>query len=240
MAGPNYGTRLRIGMILAAGNYCAEPDALAVLPEGVSIHTTRLALDGTDPDSLRRMLDEAEKAAALLKGTRAGLIVFHCTAASTVDPASGTAAAKRIQAATGIPATATSEALVAALGALGAKKIVMLSPYDQDVNDAEVAFFRHFGVEVLQERGFPPAPGGRYPDARPEEWRARALSMRHPHADAYFLSCTNIRCLAVVDELEKELGRPVITSNTAMLWHVLRQGGIADAIPAYGALLRAH
>ena len=70
---PNYGTRLRIGMILAAGNYCAEPDALAVLPEGVSIHTTRLALDGTEPvgstpqEFARVIRDEMTRLAPVLK-----------------------------------------------------------------------------------------------------------------------------------------------------------------------------
>lgn len=237
---PNYGARLKIGMILAAGNSCAEPDAQAVLPEGVSMHVTRLELPGTDPAQLRGMIDDAEKAAKLLIAPRVGLIVFHCTAASTIDPDSGSRAARRVAEVTGIPATATSEGLVAALNALGAKKIVLLSPYDQHVNDAEVAFFKHYGIQVLQEKGFAPPPGEKYPYASPQEWRDRTLAMRMPEADAYFLSCTNIRCLSVVDELEKALGKPVITSNTAMLWHVLRKGGISDAIPGYGKLLQAH
>jgi maleate isomerase len=237
---PNYGERLKIGMVLAAGNSCAEPDAHAILPAGVAMHTSRVALPGTSPAELRGMIDDAEKAAALLVGARVGLIVFHCTAASTVDPDAGSRAARRIHEATGIPATATSEALVAALKKLKAKKIVLLSPYDQHVNDAEVAFFAHYGIQVLQEKGFPPPKGEKYPHASPQDWRDRALAMRMPDADAYFLSCTNIRCIPVVDELEKSLGRPVITSNTAMLWHVLRQGGIADPIPGYGRLLQTH
>jgi maleate isomerase len=237
---PNYGARLKIGMILAAGNSCAEPDAQAVLPAGVSVHVTRLELPGTEPAQLRGMIDDAEKAARLLVAPRVGLIVFHCTAASTIDPDSGSRAARRIEEVTGIPATATSEALVAALNALGANKIVLLSPYDQHVNDAEVAFFKHYGIQVLEEKGFPPPRGERYPYASPQEWRDRALAMRRPDADACFLSCTNIRCISIVDELEQSLGMPVITSNTAMLWHVLRKGGIADAIPGYGRLLHAH
>jgi maleate isomerase len=237
---PNYGERLRIGMILAAGNSCAEPDSHAILPQGVSMHTTRLELPGTDPAALRRMIDDAEKAAKLLIAPRVGLIVFHCTAASTLEPDSGSRAARRIQEVTGIPATATSEALVAALGKLNAKKIVLLSPYDQHVNDAEVAFFKHYGIQVLREKGFPPPKGEKYPFASPQEWRDRTVTLRLPDADAYFLSCTNIRCLSVVDELEQALGKPVITSNTAMLWHVLRTGGIADPITGYGRLLQFH
>ena len=239
MRAPNYGTRLRIGMILASGNYCSEPDAQAMLPSGVSLHTTRIALEGVDTQSLRGMLEEAERAASLLVRTRTGLIVFHCTAASTIDPESGSVVARKIQAATGIQATATSEALIAALHTLQAKKIVLLSPYEENVNEAEVAFFRHFGIDVLRERSFPPVPGGRYADATPEEWYARTVSMRDQNADAYFLSCTNIRCVSIVEALEEKLARPVITSNSATMWHGMRLGGIADSIPGFGRLLRS-
>ena len=93
---PNYGLRLRIGMVLAEGNYCSEPDAHAILPNGVSLHTTRIALSGVDTKSLKGMLDEAEKAATLLIRTQPKLIVFHCTAASMLDPNSGDVVASRI------------------------------------------------------------------------------------------------------------------------------------------------
>ena len=151
---PNYGERLKIGRVLAAGTTCAEPDAHDILPAGVTMHTARLELPGTDPAALRRIIDAAGKTAALLVSPRVGLIVFHCTAASTIDPDSGSWAARRIQETTGIPATAASEALVAALKALGAKKIVLLSPYDQHVNDPEVAFFAHYGAQVPEGKGF--------------------------------------------------------------------------------------
>jgi maleate isomerase len=237
---PIYGERLRIGMVLASKNTVAEPDANAMLPKGVTMHTTRLRLVDTDPVALRQMTEDAEAAAALLASAEVGLIVFHCTAASTIDADMGRKVAERIERATGVPATATSEALVAALRALEARKIVMLSPYPQAVNDAEAAFFSHHGIEVIKEAGYLPPKGMGSPSAAPQEWHRRALSLRTPGADAYFLSCTNIRAVSVIDVLEKELEAPVISSNQAMIWHCLRKGGITDAIPGYGRLLLAH
>ena len=52
-----------------------------------------------------------------------------------------------------------------------------------------------------------------------------------------FLSCTNVRTLEVIEPLERELGRPVVTSNQAGLWHALRLVGVDAAIPGYGRLL---
>jgi maleate isomerase len=183
--------------------------------------------------------EDAERAAALLASAGVGLIVFHCTAASTIDADMGRKVAERIQRDTGVPATATSEALLAALRALEARRIVMLSPYPQAVNDAEVAFFAHHGVEVIKEAGFLPPPGGRgSPSAAPQEWHRRAMSLRTFGAEAYFLSCTNIRAVEIIEPLEEDLQLPVISSNQAMIWHCLRKGGLSDAIPGYGRLLR--
>jgi maleate isomerase len=166
--------------------------------------------------------------------------VFHCTAASTIDPEMGQKIAQRIQRSTGIASTATSEALIDALNTLGAKKIVLLSPYPQAVNDAEVAFFSHYGIQVLHEVGYIPVKGQGSPSAEPVEWKRRAMTLKHPDADAYFLSCTNIRVISIIDALEKSIHAPVISSNQAMLWHCLRKGGVADAIPNFGKLFRSH
>lgn len=56
--------------------------------------------------------------------------------------------------------------------------------------------------------------------------------------DGFFVSCTNIRLFDAVDALEAEFGRPVISSNLALGWHLLRLAGIDDPIAGFGSLLR--
>lgn len=240
MSAPVYGERLRIGMILASKNTVAEPDANAMLPGGVSIHTTRLRLVGTSQEDLLGMVRDVEAAADLLASAGVGLIVFHCTAASTVGPEAGNEVVARIERSTGVTATATSAALVAALSTLAARRIVMLTPYPQAVNDAEVAFFSAHGIEVIEEQGYLPPAGSGSPGAAPEEWIRRTLAHRRDDAEAYFLSCTNIRAITAIEPLERSLGAPVISSNQAMIWHCLRIGGVADPVPGFGRLLSAH
>jgi maleate cis-trans isomerase len=58
-------------------------------------------------------------------------------------------------------------------------------------------------------------------------------------ADGYFLSCTNWQAMDVVEELERELGKPVITSNQATAWAALRAVGYAAPIEGFGSLMRA-
>ena len=237
---PDYGERLRVGMILPNRNVVAEADAQAMLPTGVSIHTTRLKLHGTTTADIKEMSDGAESAAMLLGAAPIGIIVFHCTAVSTSDPAMGDQLVARIEKAANKKAIATSQGLVAALNALRAKRIVMLTPYPQAVNDAEVRFLNHFGFDVLHEIGLNLPSTVSTASVTPEQWFEKALAMKRTDADAYFLSCTNIRVLSIIDELEHRLEAPVITSNQAMLWHCLRQSGINDVVRGYGQILYRH
>ena len=59
-----------------------------------------------------------------------------------------------------------------------------------------------------------------------------------PEAEAIFISCTNLRAASVIERLEKETGKPVVTSNQATFWACLRKLGIDESIPTAGKLLR--
>lgn len=237
---PNYGSRLRIGMMMPCRNTVAEPDARAILPAGVSLHSTRLRLLGTSHEELMAMTRDVETAAELLAAAKMDLLAFHCTAASTLDADMGADIVARIERSTGIRAASTSDALLAALAVLEAKRIVMVSPYKKHINDSEVAFFAQHGIEVLAEIGLALPDAETMSAVTPEEWYDRTVAMKRPDADAYFLSCTNIKAVPAIERLEQALGKPVISSNQAMFWHCLRKAGLEDVVHGYGRLLRSH
>ena len=236
----NYGTRARIGMLLPSGNRAAEPQFHAILPQGVSLHTTRLKLVGSSEADLLAMVERVEEAAELVADAGADLVVFHCTAVSTFSAELEESIKRRVASASGKPVTATSEALVAALRALGAKRIVMVSPYVKPINEREAAYLRGFGFEVLDLAGLSCPTAAAMMAVTPERWKTFALEHRDQRADAYLISCTTVRSADVIEELERELGRPVVTSNTAAAWHCLRKLGIPDRVEGFGALLREH
>ena len=43
--------------------------------------------------------------------------------------------------------------------------------------------------------------------------------------DATFASCTNLNSFNVLGKAERALGVPCVSSNSALLWHLLREGG---------------
>jgi maleate isomerase len=240
MATINYGSRAKLGMLLPSGNQAAEPQFNAMLPAGVALHTTRLKLLGSSEKELLAMTERVEEAARLVADSDANLVLFHCTAVSTFSAALEESIKQRVARASGKPATATSEAIVTALRTLGAKRIVMLSPYIDEINAREAAYFRAFGFEIIDCAGLGCVDAPSMMAVTPAQWRELTLAHRHDEADAYLLSCTTVRSSEVAEELERELGRPVVTSNTAAVWHCLRQMGIADRVAGFGQLLAEH
>lgn len=232
-----YGWRRRIGMLLPSVNRAAEPEVSALMPEGVSLHTTRLKLTGSSREDLLAMTEKVEEGAALLGDAGVDLIVFHCTAVSTFDLTMEGCLKERIEKASGKPATATSAALISAFRKLEARKIVLISPYIKATNEREIAFLGHHQITVLHDIGLEISEGSRMGLVDPGEWYRTAMANRRDETDAYFLSCTAIRTAPIIEALESDLGKPVVTSNQAMAWHCLRTAGIRDSIPGYGTLL---
>ena len=233
----NYGSRARIGLLLPSGNQAAEPQFNAMLPAGVSLHTTRLKLTGSSEADLLAMTEKVDDAAALAADSQADLVLFHCTAVSTFSVELEQSIKARVAKASGRPSALTSEAIVAALRALGAQRIVMLSPYPEHINAREAAFFRTFGFEIVGLGGLDCKDANAMMAVTPDRWIDFARAARDPHADAYLLSCTTVRTAEVAAELERTLERPVITSNTAAVWYCLRQLGIGDRVKGFGRLL---
>lgn len=229
---------LRIGMLLSSSNPMAEPELQRVLPPDVAVLTTRLKHAASTPEALLGMTEKIEEGCDLLSDAAVDLIVFNCTAVSTYDPAMGAKIAGRITAATGRPATTTSDALLAAFEALKAKRIVLVTPYIESVNLREIDFLEHHGYEVISHVGLGCLEGTSMAAVTPSQWVDLVRGHQNDSADVYFLSCTAINVMSVIDTLERELGRPVVTSNQAMLWHCLRLLGRFEAVDGLGALFR--
>ena len=237
-SGANYGDRARIGMLLPSVNRAAEPQITAMLPRGVALHTTRLRLLSSKEEHINEMVDDVERGAVMLADADVDLIVFHCTAASMFAPGFDDGIIDRIEAATGRPATSTSKGCIEAFGKFGATRITLTTPYVQATNDREVVFLKSHGVDVLSETGMGiTGDGGAMLAVEPEEWRRRVNAQDAAESQAAFISCTAIRAVEAIAPIEADIGKPVVTSNQAMVWHALKKLGIDDMPTGYGRLM---
>ena len=145
----DYGARARIGLMVPSGNAICEAELHAMLPPGVVALITRLELRGSSEAELAKMLNRLEEAAGLLADARPALLGFHCTAVSTFAPDRAAEIPARITKASGLPAVTTADAILAALGALGAKRILLTTPYIAAVHEREIAFLAAHGCTVM-------------------------------------------------------------------------------------------
>jgi maleate isomerase len=214
----------RIGLIIPSSNRLTEPQFHQYAPSGVGIHVTRLRMTGPWHKPLGELREALVDAAGALSDAAPGIIVFHCTASSMEEGLSGEAAVLDwIRGASDRPAITTGLAIVEALKHLGAKKLVLISPYVKKTNEHEVRYLTEAGFEVIHELGLGLNGSEEYIAVTPDQWRDIAWENRRPDADGYLLSCTNTRMIEVIEELERKLGKPVITSNQASLWSCLKK-----------------
>lgn len=234
-----YGWRARIGLLIPSVNTCTEPQFHQLAPPGVGFYVTRLPLRDGGVEALHRMTEHLEDTARLLADIEPDLILFHCTAGSMAGaPGYDEALAARIERATGRPATTTASGVLAALHALQARRLTVVTPYPAATNAAERAFLEGHSLQVVALRGLELAHGEAFVAVEPATWYRLVRETVTPDTEAILVSCTNIRVLEVIDQLEGDLGRPVVTSNQAAVWYCLRRLGLPDRIAGYGRLLR--
>jgi maleate isomerase len=232
---------MRVGCIIPSSNRMVEQEMVAAFPAGVQPHVTRLRMTGPNRGPLDAVLPRVEEATAALIDARCEVVAFHCTANSMQEGRGGEERILAAMAAAGAPqATTTATAVRRAFDALAARRVVLITPYDQRTTDHEAEFLQEAGYRVLHAKGFAFDGSDAYCATPQAFWRDRALEAARPDADVYFVSCANISVFGVIDELERKLDRPIVTSNQAVIWDCVARLGAPhrDSCPgrlfAYG------
>lgn len=233
--------RAKIGYVLLATEQTVQDDVMRLRPEGVGIHFTRAAIaDSITSESLAAQLDLlADCASTLLPDGSLDVICYACTSGSLVMGENRV----HLELSKGAPnakATSLIRGVINALKQVDARKIVVATPYLDEINTKEVVYLEDAGFEVLSISGLNLEKDSDMVRVSPDFIAEFAQSIDRKDADAVFISCGALRSLEVVDRIEQSLGKPVICSNQAIIWECLRLAGIDDKIPGYGSLLSQY
>ena len=237
------GARAKIGVIVPPSNTVNEAEFNRSAPPGVSFHFTR-SPHHADPaaDDFEEMLGDVKRAMGDLSACRVDHATYACTAGSMACPSDRllgtmTDAGK-------VGANSTAQAIVAALGALEVTTISMASPYTDETNAHEAHYLKDHGIDVLATAGLGLNTSlekiQQISRVAPPDVYEHAKSVDRPDAEAILICCTDFNTFDAIEPLEQALGKPVISSNSATLWHTLRNAGIDDRIESLGTLLRNH
>ncbi|UXX83432.1 maleate cis-trans isomerase family protein [Roseovarius pelagicus] len=220
------GGGVRMGMIVLRTDETLEFEARQVLAgrDAQLLHSRIPNQNEVSPETLAEMERALPTAAGLLPDGLAA-IGYGCTSAATVIGEDAVARAIQVAQA-GVPVTNPISAVKAALEALGARRIAMVTPYVPSVTAPMIALLAQGGIEVVREISFGEGDDRRVARIAPHSTRAAMLEAgRDDGVDAVFASCTNLQTFPVIELVETELGLPVVTSNQALLWHMLRLAG---------------
>lgn len=145
---------------------------------------------------------------------------------------------KLIEKASHTRAITTSGAVVAALKNLQVRKLVIATPYPEEINRLEKMFFEENGFEVLEVQGLGITDPFKIGLENPNNTYRFVKNLNASLADAIFISCTNYRTIDIIERLEADFKKPVVSSNLATFWSALRTIGCGESIPGFGRLLR--
>lgn len=207
-------------------------------PKDATVHAARMRLREVVVFELVSMEEELRLEALKLADARVDVIGFGCTSGSLVKGLGHDwEIVSRIEKITKILAVATAGAVVDALKALKLSKISVGTPYTEQINALERRFLEQNGFQIVKMRGLGITDNTEIGRLRQEAVYNLVRDVETAKAEAIFVSCTNLATIEVIEKLEKELGKPVVSSNTATLWAMLRKIGYKKGIRGYGHLL---
>ncbi|MEZ4499209.1 MAG: hypothetical protein R2839_03890 [Thermomicrobiales bacterium] len=231
-----YGERGKIGLITLATDTSVLPEFQRLMPEGVQVYPAPIELPRGEVTAaaLAEMLegDQLERAASLLAWAEVGVILFACTSGSLVHgPGWDRTISDRISGVSGIRATTTTTAVLDTLRSLQARRLVIATPYLDEINAIERDFFEQSGFEVLAIGGLQCGTDHAIGRLAPRDAVDLVARLATPEADAMFISCTNWHVVEAIQELQQSYGIPVISSNLAGGWRSLALIGIDEPWP---------
>lgn len=236
-----YGWRGRLGLIVPSSNTTMEMELHDYLPEGVSLHTTRIPLKNVTEEELVKMNTLAVEGAKLLRDASVELILYGCTSGSLIG---GKDYEKKlemeIEEEVNVPVISTSTAVIEALKMLDAREIIVITPYTDEINVREKEFLEANDFTVLDIRGLGIEDNQDIGKLEPYSAYRLAKASFMDEAEAIFISCTNWRTFEIIEALENDLGVPVVTSNQASLWLALREMDVMERIPGLGRLFTEY
>jgi maleate isomerase len=232
--------RAHVGVIVPAVNRTCEEQFHRHAPPLLGIHMMRARIAGKWAAPVAQLENEISHVTEVLAECAPDLMVYNCTASSMKEGPEGERRILDImEKAAGIPSISTSAAVSDAFRTMGIKSVVVLTPYPN--NDDILFYLDKIGVRVVNNVALN-LNTARYGAVTPQEWTELAATHDSKDADAIFFSCAATTQIDAVEPTEAALGKPVVNSNQAVLWSVLKtlSGKLGSYdIPKTGSLMKS-
>src|SRR5262245_53445563 len=224
------------GVLIPSTNTTVEIEC-RLLPMAYQEHVGRLLSSGAGSFSPSRD-EDIDHQSRLLGTARVEIVILAQTSASLSTEDYDDVVTRRMSAGARVPALTSAQAVGRAVRALGARRIAIVSPYSDAVNERAARYFetRH-GLETVALEGFRATDAYAIGQLGPAHARDAFVRLDRPEIVAFVVPGGDFPTLLSVAAWEREFGKPVVTTNQASFWSVLRAFGSTDRLPAFGRLL---
>jgi len=235
-----YGWRAKLGILVPSGIVVVEPEFELMTPEGVSCHYHRVSFRGGGITNLKKAEEGLVDATKMISHVRPSVMALTGTGVSFAGGYGyDQALIQKMKDVNGnLPTTTTSTSVIDAFHRLGIKKVSVAMPYIEEVARAAVKFVVDSGIQVLNMKWLD-VKGGIHMVSKETVYNV-VREVDEPESEAIFISCVGWPTIEVIEKLEHDLQKPVITSNQATMWNLLRLANVNDRIEGYGQLLSKY
>lgn len=235
-----YGSRLRIGVIAPANNAVIEPELNRRLPDGVALLATKLqgSTGEMAEGNIVAMESTTERAVRMLEVADVGVLVYACMGTALVKGVAWSDQLREeMRALTRAQVVTAAQLTMDALRQLGIRRVAIATPYPALLQPKVRPYFEAHGFEVVSERHLGVSNVREVGTYGPEAAYDLVRSLDVSRAEGVCILATDFRTFEALDRLERELGKPVVSTNQAILWGSLRAGGLTEPISGCGRLL---
>ena len=224
------------GVLIPSTNTTVEIEC-RLLPATYQAHVGRCLSSGGGSFSPSRD-EDIDYQSQLLGTAKVELVILAQTSASLFAEDYDEVVTKRMSAGAGVPALTSAQAIGRAVRALGARRIAVVSPYSGEVNARAARYFKDkHGLETVALEGFGATDAYAIGQLGPQHAREAFARIDRPEIEVFVVPGGNFPTMSSIASWEREFGKPVVTTNQASLWAMLRAFDGADRLPAFGRLL---
>ncbi len=242
------GYRAKIGVIIPSTNTIVEADFNSLRIPGVTFHSGRMYIEHANLDSdaaFQRLLEQVGGAFQVALRDVLTCKPDHIAMAMSAPTFWGGKAGNESflhQAGklTSLAVTTGAESCRRALERFGARRLAVLTPYQPIMRKQIVRYFEEVGFDVTSYLDLRCESATAIAEVTPEALRDAVLSLNGPDVDAIVQAGTNLSMIELANDLELELGKPIVAINAAIVWHAYRTLGFDDRFLRAGRLLREH
>ena len=243
-----YAQRLKIGVVTPSTNTTLEPDCHAVCPDGVTVHTGRIAIQNRQISGTQAYDDHVQAMRAGIQDAIARVMTCdpqHLIMGVALEAFwGGIEGSEKLQseleAQAGVPISMGSSAMDAALKILGVKRISILTPHMPAGDEQVRSWFEQADYQIINFLGLQCASPRLIAEVTHEQMRDALTQLDDANVDAIVQVGTNMQFMRFAAAAELVVGKPVLALNSVMCWDALRRQGIADRITGFGSLLEQH